>query len=517
MEQWMPDHLLSRLKRIPRPHWYAFAGAWLAGLFAHGYMFANKLPNHDDVQSFLTKGVEINLGRWGLGVVGKLDGSYSAPWMLGLFSLFLLAVTAMLLVEILRVQRPLFAALTGAVLVVFPTVTSMFAYMFTSDAYAVSILLAVLAAFLARRGRWWLLAAAACVTASLSIYQAFLGWTAALLVYGLYAESIRQQANAKKIFLSGVWQALALGLGVAAYLGLTKLFLALSDSKLDGYMYMDQMGEFHPEWLPNQLREAYGNFFGVWKPGGGRGLSTTNSIRLLLAGCLVLLCVLAAGGILRQLMRRKYLEAALAALLAALFPVGVNVIWLMHTSSVHTLMSYPMCMLPIALLALCDGWNALRFPKGAAGLLRVAGSWLVAGCVGLLILRYGMLANEAYLEMQINHTRRLSYWSGIVTQIRSLPEYDPALPVALVGDTSEDPNLPIWWHNHNLDHLCGTDLAIRQVSDQRFLSLYLAYEPSYADSITMGRKPEVQAMPSYPARGSVDIVDGVIVVKICDI
>lgn len=516
MEQWMPDHVLGWLKKIPRPHWYAFAGVWLAGLFAHGYMFANKLPNHDDVQSFLTKGAGISLGRWGLGAVGRLDGSYSAPWMLGLFSLFLLAVTAMLLVEVLRIQKPLFAALTGAVLAVFPTVTSMFAYMFTSDAYAVSVLLAVLAAFLARKGHWWLLAAAGCVTASLSLYQAFLGWTAALLVYGLFADSLHPQASAKKIFLTGAAQAGALALGVAAYLGLTRVFLVLSDSQLDGYMYVNQMGELHPEWLPSQLREAYGTFFGVWKP-GGRGLSTTSSIRLLLAGCLVLLCLFAAGDILRQLMRRKYPETALALLLAALFPVGVNVIWLMHTSSVHTLMSYPMCMLPIALLARCDSWNKLRFPKGRAGLVRVAGSWLVTGCVGMLVLRYGMLANEAYLEMQINHTRRLSYWSGIVTQIRSLPGYDPGLPVALVGDTSEDPNLPIWWHNHNLDQLCGTDLMIRQVSDQRFLNLYLAYAPSYADPTAMGRMPEVQAMPSYPARGSVDIVDGVIVVKICDI
>ncbi len=513
----MPDRVPALLKRITRPHRYAFWGVWLAGLFAHGYMLANKLPNHDDVQSFLTKGAGLSSGRWGLALVGRLDGSYSAPWMLGLFSLLLLAVTAMLLVEILEIQKPLFAALAGGVLVAFPTVTSMFAYMFASDAYALSVLLAVLAAWLARRGRWCLLAAAGCVVASLSIYQAFFGWTAALLVYGLYAQSIRPGAEAKKIFWAGLGQAGALALGMVAYLGLTRLFLALFDSELDGYMNLNQMGEFHLAWLPGQLREAYGVFFGVWKPGGGQGLATTSSIRLLLTGCLTLLCVFMAGGILRQLRRRRYAEAALALLLAALFPVAVNVIWLMHTSSVHTLMSYPMCMLPVALLARCDGWDTAGFPKGSAGLVRLAGSWLATGCVGLLALRYGMLANEAYLEMQVNHTRRLSYWSGVITQIRSLPEYDPALPVALVGDTSEDPGLPIWWHNHNLDHLCGTDLMIRQVSDQRFLSLYLAYAPPYADALVMGRTAEVQAMPSYPARGSVDIVDGVIVVKICDI
>ncbi len=517
MEQWMPDRVLAWIKRIPRPHRCAFWGVWLAGLFAHGYMFANKLPNHDDVQSFWGKGAGMSLGRWGLSLVGRLDGSFSAPWMLGLFSLCLLAAAAMLMVEILEIKRPLFAALAGAVLVVFPTVTSMFAYMFTSDAYALSVLLAVLAAWLARKGRWWLLAAAACITVSLSLYQAFFGWAAALLVYGLYARSIQPKASAKAIFWDGVCQAGALALGMAAYLGLTRAFLALSDTELDGYMHADQMGEMHLSWLPGQLRDAYREFFGVWKLGSNRGMANSFGIRLLLAGCLVLFCLLLAEGILRQLLRRKYPEAALALLLAALFPVAVNTIWLMHTSSVHTLMCYPLCMLPIALLARCDGWSALRFPKGGAGVVRLAGCWLVTGCVGLLALRYGMLANEAYLEMQINHTRRLSYWNSIVTQIRSLPEYDPSLPVALVGSNSEDPGLPSWWHNQDLDRLCGVDLRIRQYSDQRFLNLYLAYAPAYADPIAMGQLPEVQAMPSYPARGSVGIVDGVIVVKICDI
>lgn len=113
MEQWMPAQIMGRLRRFPRSQWHAFFAVWGAGLFAHGYMLANKLPNHDDIHSMFGKGAVYEYGRWGLPFLGKLDGSYSMPWMLGLFTLFLLAVAAMLIVDMMRIKSPLFAALAG--------------------------------------------------------------------------------------------------------------------------------------------------------------------------------------------------------------------------------------------------------------------------------------------------------------------------------------------------------------------------------------------------------------------
>lgn len=515
MEHWMPNEVFGWLKRIPRAHWCGFAGVWVAGLFAHGYMLANKLPNHDDLHSLFGKGALYEMGRWGLPYVGRLDGNYSMPWMLGLLTLFLLAVTAMLLVELLQIQSPLFGALAGGILAVFPTVTCLFSYMFTSFAYAISILLSVLAAWLARRkSRWWLIPAVLCIIGSLSIYQAFLGFAAALMVYGLYAASIREDADPKRILISGVWQAGTLAAGVAGYLLITRWMLARHEASLTGYMYMDQMGEIHPSLIPGQVLDAYRLFFGL-EPLPRRGIATTGPIRDLLALCTLLLTVLVLAGILQQVLRKRWAEAGLALLLAGMFPVAANLIFLMHTSSVHTLMVYPMCMLPLSLLARCDAWCAGHFPKGRAGLVRLLGSWAVTLCVGLLCLRYGMLANEAYLRMQLNQTQRLSYWTGIVTQIRSLPGYDPALPVALIGEDNEDPNLSSSWRYSDLNGMVGTDMAIREPrADTDFLRYYLAYAPRYADESAVRQMEGVDTMPCYPAEGSIRILDGVIVVKL---
>lgn len=517
MEQWMPAQVLGRLRRLPRSQWYAFFGVWVAGLFAHGYMLANKLPNHDDIHSTFGKGAIYESGRWGLPIIGKLDGSYSMPWMLGLFTLFLLAVTAMLMVDILQIRSPLFGALTGGTLAVFPTLASFFSYMFTSDAYAVSVLLTVLAAWLCcRKRRGWMLLAVVCLAASLSIYQAFFGFAASLLVYRLYAASIREEADAKKLLIDGIWQAGTLAAGMAAYLLANQRVLAWRGATMTGYMHLDQMGQIHPSLIPGQLRDAYRMFFLCWQT-DGLGMAVNQPLRVLLRLCVLLLTLLVLWGILRQFLRRKPWEGALALLLAGMFPVAVNLIYLMNPAKVHTLMIYPMCMLPVSLAARCDAWCGEPLPKGRAALVRVAGSWAAVACLGLLLLQYGMVDNKVYLQLQLSHTQRLNYWNSVVTQIRSTPGYTPDTPVALLDAENTDPTVTQNWQFDELEIVAGAKVGISVFSNEAFLSRYLGFSPPFVHEgdLTEAQNAALQQMPDYPADGSIQLVDGVVLVRFC--
>lgn len=61
--EYTPERFVANLKRIPRQQWWAFAGVWAAGLFAHGYMLVNKLPNYDDITCLWSKGGGADFGR----------------------------------------------------------------------------------------------------------------------------------------------------------------------------------------------------------------------------------------------------------------------------------------------------------------------------------------------------------------------------------------------------------------------------------------------------------------------
>lgn len=51
----------------------------IIGFIAHGFMLANKLPNHDDLCSLFIKWGTFELGRWGLELIKYIFPNFSMP------------------------------------------------------------------------------------------------------------------------------------------------------------------------------------------------------------------------------------------------------------------------------------------------------------------------------------------------------------------------------------------------------------------------------------------------------
>lgn len=282
---------------------------------------------------------------------------------------------------------------------------------------------------------------------------------------------------------------------------------------MTGYMQLDQMGQIHPSLIPGQLIEAYRMFFLCWQ-GTVRGMAVNTQLQTLLKGCVLLLTLLVVWGILRQFLRGKPWEGALALLLAGMFPVAVNLICLSGQSFVHTLMFYPMCLVPLVFLALCERWNAGRDPRvPLLARLHTAGRWVCVCLVAVLAFQYARQANEVYLEMQINHSRRVAYWTSIATQIRSLPGFSEWTEVVFLYEDGWDRSTPGQWNHEHLNELIGVRLDYHSYADQQLLNYYLGYAPHYLDPAEFEALPEVQEMPTYPDDGSVRMIEGAAVVK----
>ena len=54
----------DKLRALWRDWRTPFCSALIAGLLAHGYAFANKLLNHDEIESLFGKGATVTSGRW---------------------------------------------------------------------------------------------------------------------------------------------------------------------------------------------------------------------------------------------------------------------------------------------------------------------------------------------------------------------------------------------------------------------------------------------------------------------
>lgn len=258
----------NRVKKISIPFKTAFTSGIIVGLLAHLYMFMNKFPNYDDmtINSF---GASLKLGRWFLWVLGAiayhLDFVYSIPWINGFLTVICIATAAGMLVDMLHVKSKLCCALLGACLVVFPSWTATFFFMFTAPYYGVAFLLAVCSVYIAMKyGESkikWL--SPVCLACSLGIYQAYLPFVATCYVTVLLFEILLLEQNWIKSLKKAFYYLIQLLAGGGIYFLVMKISLQITGQSLTSYKGVDKMGVLSKESLLYFWRVIEQDFLGI--------------------------------------------------------------------------------------------------------------------------------------------------------------------------------------------------------------------------------------------------------------
>lgn len=82
-------------------------------------MFTNKFPNYDDLRTLDGFGATFKLGRWFSRLMGAvawhLDFVFSLPWVNGLLTLLLVALSAGFMADLLKIKSTIGNILFGVV------------------------------------------------------------------------------------------------------------------------------------------------------------------------------------------------------------------------------------------------------------------------------------------------------------------------------------------------------------------------------------------------------------------
>ena len=157
-----PNLILSALGKISPQVRITFLSALLCGLAAHGTGLLNKISYQDDIYNLFGFGATVTSGRWMLHILAWLEGllfgtgNTSLPLFNGLVSLVCVGLAGGMLVHLMQIRRRVYCALLGCVMAVFPVLTALFAYMFTSHPYLIGMLMmTVSACLICRESPWW--------------------------------------------------------------------------------------------------------------------------------------------------------------------------------------------------------------------------------------------------------------------------------------------------------------------------------------------------------------------------
>ena len=241
---WLGDEMSRR--RLLR---LCLIAGMLAGLFAHGFMFANKIPNHDDLYYDVDiSGAGVESGRFALFFFWKLFSNLSAPWLNGILGVGFLSCAAALLSDAFGLRRRWQALSLTLIVVVFPENISLFCFMYEAHVFALGVMFAALAAWLVPRGRFGWLWAVVVVVLATGIYQVYLLLATGLMVIAILRE-VSVGGHAWKLTVRCAAAALA---GLVLYMLAAKLALRLTGSALNQYQGIDKMGSLDVSAIPHQ-------------------------------------------------------------------------------------------------------------------------------------------------------------------------------------------------------------------------------------------------------------------------
>ncbi len=489
--------------------------AFAAALLVHFFGFADKYINYDDVDGLYSNcDFALASGRWFLQAVHALTGNISSSWLNGLLGSFSLALSSMLVVKLFRITRLLPAFLLSLCMIAFPTVASTYAYMFSSGAYLFAMLLAVAGVYFVRTEKPLGLAAGVVLLAlSMGCYQAYFCLAALLLVGLLIYDLCTNRWEGKfKPFLAAALKYLgALALGLAVYYVVLQVLLKITGTVLTEYQGISGMGQIT---LPILLRriqtayQSYGDFL------GNKLFNIFGRTFPILAGLSLLVgLITAAVCVIKNKVYRQWVSMVFLVLLLAIYPLASGLIYVMTDVNIHLLMIYPMVG---TLILPCFAIQHLHWPCGL---------WLRRGAALLmaaLILLQGMIAHEfvyvtnrAYFAMDLTYENVYAYYLKLAAKIELTEGYQKDTPVVIIGTMTMDNFVP----EPNMTGVLVGDAALNIYSYDRIFAYYMGTSYVFASEeakAAIMQTEAYQAMPCYPAAGSIRVIGDTITVKMSE-
>ena len=301
-----------------------------------------------------------------------------------------------------------------------------------------------------------------------------------------------------------------MALGLALYLLVVRL--TTLETGLTDYEGISDMGKLPLARLPELIQAAYRAYRSFFVEDVYHYQFRFLKYLLLLtgAGC--------AAGFLWMLWKRRSDPGRilLALGLAALYPLAGGLIYVMvPKGQIHTHMLYGLAFAllgPIFLTErLADG---PRLPGSALRALTL----LSLACA---VYGYAVTANSFYLKLDMR-LRECTAWSNrLIVRIEACPGYEPGMDVVLVGSEQREAAL-----NPSPEMDVSQMMGMDDLADLRtapsydlFLRHYLAFAaPVYTGHTELAQayaaQEAVRRMPLYPREGSVQVVDGALVVKL---
>ena len=507
----MPEQIINKIKKSILSQWkVCFISALVMGLIAHLYKITNWLPNWDGLVFRYDAQNMISMGRWFLPVVCAPSSFYDLPFIAGIMAIIFHGLGAVCICKMFGVRKNITAALIGAAVATFPTVTSVMMYGYVADGYALAFLFSCVAAMLLTKDKPCYIGALVLIALSCGIYQAYITVTIMLLLLSLILELIYKNTAVKKVIFKSLKFLLTGVLGMALYYLVMTVLLNITGTALLEYQGFDNATSLKGIDIAGALytiKESFVSYFFDFSAG-------PNVFGVINCIVFVLTLVLYLTDVIKN--KLGIAKILMLCIFVILLPIGASVLSFINSGiDYHNLMKMGFLVFYLFFI--------LQYENTSVKLNKVK-QWSILVITVILVFNQTIIANVSYHKLNMAYEKSYGTLIRIADRIEQtegagecdsilvlgyLPEseaYSVKLPPDMTGTTDG-------YILRADDEIVGQSVLCSALNDYcgknyKFIS--------GEEKSELLKRIDTDSLNNWPAKNSISIIDNVIVIKLGD-
>ena len=448
--------------------------------------------------------------RWMLRFINELAGkNVIIPIVTVLGYCLMIGISAFIILRMIHLKKKIPAVLITATMVSFPIILHHFAFLYMALAYSFSFLLVVLGVFFIRKRKiYGYILGTLCFLFMLGSYQAYIGAVSAFAIIMLIYDALYEKSMKK--YLSDF--------GFTALCGMVACLINQPFSRLMMMIFRTgtdaRVSDFSVKSIFTNigfsLTYSYKWFFSYFSD------SAVLARKYLYLGLLVVTVVLAVLAVIKKFKEKSTAGAITFIIGILLLPLGMNLLLvLMPTNGMCDILRYQYVLIFVLLFMLLEytGEQVISHICYYASVLFIIG----------LLWGYVISANSTAMMYKLSYDHAIQQAMLMMEEIEDMDGYEKNVTHIIMGgsfpyDTvkerypkifrfAEQEGGPVFWDNvygmtncryHFFQDFLGVDAG--WISDGEYLAAV--------------QSEEYAKMPCWPEDGSIQMIDGSVVIKL---
>ncbi len=510
----LPEKVFKKLNTYILPAWKAcFFAAIFVGLLAHLYKITNWLPNWDSLVFRYDSQNMIALGRWFLPVVCSFSSFYDLPFLNGIAAIVFHGLGAVCICRIFNIEKKIPAGLIGALIVSFPTVTSVMMYNYVADGYSIAFFLSTLAAYYMTKVKPKYILSAVLIALSTAIYQAYITVTIMLILLKMIDSIVFHKETFKSIWLKAFRMLLSGAFGVALYGIVLKILLSIFSVELLDYQGMGDTATLSTINLSASLyvvKETFLKCFFDLSAGVNVFVVLNIFVFIFTAGYY-------AKNIVTNMIYKNPLNVIMIVILGVMLVFGAGILAFANPGvDYHNLMLMGYSVFYLFFL--------LIYERGTEKNEKLASvkCWIVLLMATAVISNQIVIANVSYHKAQIAYEKSYGVLMRIADRIEQTPGSDGCSKILVIGalDDSEAYSVNLTPYITGITDgfiIRADDETVNQSVLTAALNDYCGKDYEFAkgeEKEKFLKREEIKSLNKWPYENCITVVDDTIVIRL---